>query len=65
MITLKYVTRDDVELTIRARVTPYRRATYWEPAEGGEVEIVSVAGGELPEAEIAKVEEAVREQYED
>lgn len=33
---------DDLELTVTYSCTPFVDATYWQPAEGGEVEIVAV-----------------------
>lgn len=33
---------DEIELRVIYSVTPYVAATYWQPAEGGEVEIISV-----------------------
>ncbi len=41
--------RREVELVVTYSVTPFVGATYWQPAEGGEVEIVSVthAGREV------------------
>lgn len=34
--------RREVELVVTYSVTPFVAATYWQPAEGGECEIVSV-----------------------
>ena len=36
---------DDIELSVIYSVTPFIDATYWQPAEGGEVEIISVKHG--------------------
>jgi len=38
------VTRGDEEIEVRVTysVSPFVAATYWQPAEGGEVEIISV-----------------------
>lgn len=35
---------EDIELEIEYTATPYVPATYWQPAEGGEIEIVEVLG---------------------
>lgn len=37
-----YIEREDDELELRVTydVTPFREATYWQPAEGGEVELI-------------------------
>lgn len=32
---------EDVEVLVSFTVTPYVAATYWQPAEGGEVELLS------------------------
>lgn len=37
--------RREVELVVTYSCTPFVEATYWQPAEGGEVEIVSVKHG--------------------
>ena len=46
------IERDDetVEVRVCYDVTPFVAATYWQPAEGGDVEIISVrrAGVEFP-----------------
>lgn len=34
--------RQEVELVVTYSVTPFIEATYWQPAEGGEVEIQSI-----------------------
>ena len=34
--------RQEVELVVTYSVTPFIDATYWQPAEGGEVEIQSI-----------------------
>lgn len=34
--------RHEVELVVTYSVTPFIEATYWQPAEGGEVEIQSI-----------------------
>lgn len=34
--------KSDVELVVTYSVTPFVAATYWQPAEGGEVEIISI-----------------------
>lgn len=34
--------RHEVELVVTYSVTPFIDATYWQPAEGGECEIVSI-----------------------
>lgn len=41
---------DCIEVSVCYDVTPFIAATYWQPAEGGEVEIISVnrAGIEFP-----------------
>ena len=41
---------DSIEVRVCYDVTPFVEATYWQPAEGGEVEIISVkrAGVEFP-----------------
>lgn len=36
------VGRREIELVVTYSVTPFVAATYWQPAEGGECEIVSV-----------------------
>ena len=45
------IERDDSEIDVKVTydVTPFRAATYWQPAEGGEVELISVkcAGAEF------------------
>jgi hypothetical protein len=33
---------DEIELAVIYAVTPFVAATYWQPAEGGEVEVISV-----------------------
>lgn len=33
---------DEIEINVIYNVTPFVEATYWQPAEGGEVEIISV-----------------------
>jgi hypothetical protein len=33
---------DEIKLEVIYSVTPFIAATYWQPAEGGEVEIISV-----------------------
>ena len=33
----------EIELELEGHVTPYRPATYWDPAEGGEVEDLAIA----------------------
>lgn len=44
------IERDDSEIEIHViyDVTPFVAATYWQPAEGGEVEIISVRHGGKP-----------------
>lgn len=32
----------EIDLVVEYEVTPFIPATYWQPAEGGEVEIISV-----------------------
>ena len=32
---------DEIELRVTYSVTPFIAATYWQPAEGGEVELIS------------------------
>jgi len=39
---------DEIDLRVVYSVTPYVAATYWQPAEGGEVEIISVRKDGLP-----------------
>ena len=39
------VGRRETELVVTYSVTPFVPATYWQPAEGGECEIVSVKHG--------------------
>lgn len=39
--------QNGVELTVVYRVSPFIPATYWQPAEGGEVEIISITGGDV------------------
>lgn len=41
------IERNDREIDVRVSysVTPFVAATYWQPAEGGEVEIISIKRG--------------------
>lgn len=41
------VGRQEVELVVTYSVTPFVEATYWQPAEGGECEIISIKQGGL------------------
>lgn len=45
----------EIELELEGRLVPYRPATYWDPAEGGEVEDLAIADAGVltrkPEAE--------------
>lgn len=40
--------RREVELVVTYSVTPFIAATYWQPAEGGEVELISIKHGGQP-----------------
>lgn len=40
--------RQEVELVVTYSVTPFVEATYWQPAEGGEVEIQSIKHNGTP-----------------
>ncbi len=42
------VGRQELELRVTYSVSPFIAATYWQPAEGGEVEIVSIKHGGQP-----------------
>ena len=33
---------EEIDVSVTYSVTPFIRATYWQPAEGGEVEIIAV-----------------------
>jgi hypothetical protein len=64
------VGRREIELAITYTVTPFIEATYWQPAEGGECEIVSVKheGREFPlssEEEDALLEQAIARSRDD
>jgi hypothetical protein len=64
------VGRREIELVVTYSVTPFVAATYWQPAEGGECEIVSVKrdGKEFPlsaEEEDALLEQAIARSAED
>ncbi len=48
--------RREVELTVTYTCTPFVAATYWQPAEGGECEIVSI-NAEGREVELTGAEE--------
>lgn len=60
---------DSIEVRVCYDVTPFIAATYWQPAEGGEVEIISVkrAGVEfqLTDAEEAALLTACQERAAD
>jgi hypothetical protein len=62
--------RREVELRVTYSMTPVVPATYWQPAEGGEIEIVSVKheGREVtlaPEEEDALLEQAIARSADD
>ena len=62
--------RREVELVVTYSVTPFVAATYWQPAEGGEVELVSVKhdGREIQlsdEEEDALLEQAIARSQQD
>ena len=64
------VGRREIELVVTYSITAPVAATYWQPAEGGEVEIVSVQHGGRPftvsEAEEdALLEQAIRRSADD
>jgi len=65
------VTRGDEEIEVRVTysVSPFIDATYWQPAEGGEVEIISVrANGQeiaLTDAEETKIFEEAQNRAQD
>lgn len=68
--TYLYRDDDEIEVTVAYTCTPFVDATYWQPAEGGEVEIDSVtrdgAPFETTEAEDDKlVDEATQHATED
>lgn len=46
---------DEIEVRVAYEVSPFISATYWQPAEGGEVEIISITPDTLTEAEEEKV----------
>lgn len=48
---------DELELVVTYSVTPFIEQTYWQPAEGGEVELHSVKHGDV-EIELTDAEES-------
>ena len=56
------VGRREIELVVTYSVTPFIAATYWQPAEGGECEIVSVKHDGKEFALTAEEEDALLEQ---
>lgn len=64
------VGRREIELVVTYSVTPFVEATHWQPAEGGECEIVSIKqGGKefslTQEEEDALLEQAIARSAED
>ena len=56
---------DEIELAVIYAATPFVAATYWQPAEGGEVEVISVKRDgkhfDLTDAEEAALQQACEE----
>lgn len=72
--TYTTIVRDgqDVEISVEYDATPITPATYWQPAEGGEIEILAVFGENgialdppLNDDEEAKVYDYLVDRYDD
>jgi hypothetical protein len=50
LTTHTYIERgdDELEITVTYDATPFVAATYWQPAEGGDVEITAITHGGAP-----------------
>jgi hypothetical protein len=69
LTTFAYIERgdDELEITVDYDATPFVDATYWQPAEGGEIEITAVTHDGMPitltEAEESRVIDSCKEHF--